>query len=285
MNPGDPPRPQGTARQNATVLESVDDIRAQIRAATAVKDPLDVRPRTAEPEQDAKPFRPALRPAMALLTVLDDGDDTGEIMRIRANSFVIGRVEGDVVIVHDSGMSGKHAEISRRLENGAYVWFLRDLQSTNGTFVRAATVSLGHEQELLIGSRRFRFEVPAQAIDTTAPASNDNATRKWEAIARPQVSAATPPVFVDISPGCVPRRFALAEQEHWLGRDPRQCSIVIDDPMLDRRHARLYRDDKNRWAIANARSKNGIWAGIQEVGLGRGAFFQCGEQRFFFKVL
>ena len=70
-----------------------------------------------------------------------------------------------------------------------------------------------------------------------------------------------------------------------MGRDPSQCSIVVDDPMVDRRHARVYRDEKNRWIIANARSRNGLWARIQEVGLGRGGFFQCGEQRFFFKVL
>jgi pSer/pThr/pTyr-binding forkhead associated (FHA) protein len=199
--------------------------------------------------------------------------------------LVIGRVEGDVVIVHDSGMSGKHAQISRRLENREYAWYLRDLQSTNGTFVRAATVLLSHEQELLIGGHRFRFEVPAQSIEPVAPPSDVNATRKWESISRPQVVAASHPVIVDISPGSAPRRFPLTEQEHWLGRDPRQCSIVIDDPIIDRRHARLFRDDKNRWTIANARSRNGLWARIQEIALGRGAFFQCGEQRFFFKVL
>ena len=32
------------------------------------------------------------------------------------------------------------------------------------------------------------------------------------------------------------------------------ASIVVDDPMVDRRHARVYRDEKNRWIIANARS-------------------------------
>ena len=40
--------------------------------------------------------------------------------------------------------------------------------------------------------------------------------------------------------------------------------------MVDRRHARMYRDEKNRWIIANARSRNGLWARIQEVSLGRG---------------
>ena len=119
---------------------------------------------------------------MALLTVLDDGDDTGEVVRIRGNSFVIGRVDGNVVIVHDNGMSGKHAEISRRLENGEYAWYLKDLQSTNGTFVRTATVLLSHGQELLIGSHRYSYEVPVQSAGQVAPTAESNATRKWEAI-------------------------------------------------------------------------------------------------------
>lgn len=286
MNPAQPRGPAGTARRNATVLESVEDIRAQIRGAAALKEAVDVPARPAEPEQDAKPFRPSLRPSMALLCVLDDGEDTGEIVRIRADIFVIGRVEGNLVIPHDSGISGRHAEITRRFENGEHLWYMRDLQSTNGTFVRASTVILSHEQELLIGSRRFRFEAPAP---TTVPAQAQgpdvNATRKWEAIPGPPAVVMGHPTLVDISPGRAGRRFTLTEREHWTGRDPGQCSIVIEDPAVDRRHARLYRDDKNRWVIANARSRNGLWARIEEVRLGRGGFFQCGEQRFFFKVI
>jgi len=268
------------------VLESVEDIRAQIRGALAPREPVDLPARTTDPAQDAKAFRPSLRPSMALLCVLDDGEDTGEFVRIRASSFVIGRADGDFLIPHDSGISGRHAEISRRLESGERCWYLKDLQSTNGTFVRAATVALSHEQELLIGGRRFRFEVPAPPTEATPPQGPEvNATRKWEVIPGPQAVAALPPTFVDISSGRDGQRFRLTEPEYWVGRDPRLCSILIDDPMVDRKHARLYRDDKNRWVMANAGTRNGLWVRIQEVGLGRGGYFQCGEQRFSFKVL
>jgi pSer/pThr/pTyr-binding forkhead associated (FHA) protein len=286
MNPGDPRGQPAPARRQATVLESVEDIRAQIRGAAFPREPVEVPARAAEAEHDATPFRPTLRPSMALLTVLDDGEDTGEVLRIRGSSFVIGRVEGNLMIPHDSGISGRHAEISRRYENGEHRWYLKDLQSTNGTFVRAATIILSPEQELLIGSRRLRFEaaaVPSQA--EPAPGPESNVTRKWEAMAGPQAVAAWHPVLVDISPGRAGRRFNLTEPESWVGRDPRLCSIVVDDPMVDRKHARLYRDEKNRWVLANARSRNGLWARIEDVALGRGGFFQCGEQRFLFKVL
>jgi pSer/pThr/pTyr-binding forkhead associated (FHA) protein len=287
MNSGDVGRGQGAARRQATVLESVEEIRALIRALPASDSPAMIPAKTrAAPEQDTTSYRPSLRPSMALLYVLDDGDDSGEILRIRASSFVIGRVDGNITIPHDGGISSKHAEISRRHENGEHHWYLRDLQSTNGTFVRAATVILSQDQEVLIGGGRFRFEVPATPAES-APMidSAANATRKWESLAGSPTVSGLPPVLVDISPGRPGRRFALREQEYWVGRDPSQSSIVVDDPMVDRRHARVYRDEKNRWIIANAKSRNGLWARIQEVALGRGGFFQCGEQRFFFKVL
>src|SRR5262249_24579521 len=136
-NPPDPRGQSGPPRRQATVLESVEDLRAQIRGAAFPRKPEEPAAPSPGTDQDTQPFRPTMRPSMALLTVLDDGDDTGEALRIRGGSFVLGRVEGDFVIPHDGGMSGRHAQISRRFENGEYRWFLKDLQSTNGTFVRA----------------------------------------------------------------------------------------------------------------------------------------------------
>ena len=154
------------------MLESVEEIRARFVACRLSKSRPAFRPTATAPDHDTTSYRPSLRPSMALLYVLDDGDDSGEIVRIRANSFVIGRVEGNLTIPHDGGISGRHAEISRRFENGEHCWYLKDLQSTNGTFVRASTVILSHEQEVLIGSGRFRFEVPADRPPSRRRRSN-----------------------------------------------------------------------------------------------------------------
>jgi pSer/pThr/pTyr-binding forkhead associated (FHA) protein len=287
MKPGDPRGNPQPPRRQATVLESVEEVRAQVRRAAATTEAAVVpRPGASDTGQDAQPFRPTARPPMALLYVLDDGDDGGEVVRIRAGSFVIGRVEGDLVIPHDAGMSGRHLEVTRRLENGEYRWTLTDLQSTNGTFVRAANVIMGHDQELLIGGRRYRFEVrqgPAGGAEPSGAAAN--ATRKWQALAPADLAGAADAVLVEVPQAGEGRRFPLSGPEHWLGRDPQQCTIVVDDPMVDRRHARIYRDEKNRWIIAGARSLNGLWARVQEVALGRGGYFQAGEQRFLLKVL
>ena len=281
MDSGAPHAP----RRQATLLESVEEIRDRVRAGKTRKE-VGLGPNPgAEASQDTKPFRPTMRPGMALLYVLDDGDDSGELIRLRAGTFVIGRVDGDLTIPHDNGISGRHAEIGRRLENGATVWYLKDLQSTNGTFVRASTVILHHDQELLVGGSRFRFE----SAEPVRPESVEYTTQKYASISKgviPETSAQAPAALVEVASGRESRRFPLTAAEQWIGRDPRQCAVVVDDPTVDRRHARVYRDETNRrWVVANEGSKNGLWARAQEVALGRGGFFQCGEQRFLFKVL
>jgi pSer/pThr/pTyr-binding forkhead associated (FHA) protein len=282
--PGSHPRP---VRRQATVLESVEEIRDQIRAAAVPKSPGASASALADSQVETQPFRPAVRPPMGLLCVLDDGEDAGELVRIRTSTFVIGRVEGDLVIPHDSGISGRHAEIIRRVEDGTICWCLRDLQSTNGTFVRVSTVVLHHEQELLIGGRLFRFDAPGRSPEAELrPVAQEGVTRKWETPARGSKPPTTPPALVELSQGQEGRRFALTEREHWLGRDDGLCGIVVNEPTVDRRHARVYRDVKTeRWVVVNERSRNGLWARIHEVNLGRGGSFQCGEQRFSFKVL
>ena len=171
---------------------------------------------------------------MALLYVLDDGDDAGEILRVRAHSFVIGRVEGELVIPHDSGISGRHAEISRRFENGAHYWYLKDLQSTNGTFVRAATITLSHDQEFLIGSRRLRFEAPVPPSSPAQPTgSESNATRKWEVIPGSQPVAALRSTLVDISPVNAGLRFLSRRENTGLAatRPDRPSSLTTRWPI------------------------------------------------------
>ena len=286
MEPGVPAPP----RRQGTVLESVEEIRAQIRASPArtVKEAA-VSTQSESAVVETPMFRPTARPPMGLLHVLDDGDGAGAVVRVYAGSFVIGRVEGNLVIPHDSGMSGRHAEIVRRLEKGAWTWHLRDLGSTNGTFARASTVTLHRDQEFMIGGSLFRFEEPVAAPAVEEPAGAANATRKWEAVPRSGLETSRPGVapaaLVEISQGAERRRYSLTANEYWLGRDARTSTVVVDDPYVDPRHARLYRDDKGRWIVANERSRNGLWGRVAEIGLGRGGFFQCGEQRFLFKAL
>ena len=289
------PAADPSPRRAATVLESVEEIRALARRSATIKEPIPraspgaatgpppVRPATAIVGDETRPFRPIRRPSMALLLVLDDGLDEGEEIRVRAESFTIGRVEGDLVIPHDPGISGRHAEIVRRLDGGQLRWFLRDLQSTNGTFARASSVVLRDGQEVLLGSMRLRLEIPS----TSAPAAPPipATTQKWQALSPASAKVDDHPCLVEQKAEGEGRRFLLADAETTVGRDPQMARLVLDDPMISPVHARIARDAKGRWVIHNADSLNGLWARVEEVPLDRGGQFQCGEQRFLIKIL
>jgi hypothetical protein len=197
---------------------------------------------------------------MALLCALDDSLDSGETVRIRVPSFVIGRTEGNLVIPHDGGMSGRHAEIARRFVDGRYRWSLRDLGSANGTFVRTARALLRGGQELLIGGARYRFDPPGEA-------------------------AAPAPRLIEVRPQGDGLAFPVTGPEAWVGRDPRQCSLVLDRPLVSPRHAVIQARPRGHWIIRNAGSCDGLWLRVQEIELGRGGQFQCGEQRFLIRIL
>lgn len=283
MNPEDPTASasQGSTRRPATVLESVDELRQLIARRETVKEAAGP---AGAPAEDTVILRPAVRPSMAILQVLDDDQESGESIRIRADRFVIGRSDGDLVIPHDGAMSGRHAEIARQLRNGRYVWVLKDLQSSNGTFVRAQSVHLHDGQELIIGSRRYRFRGPLIGQSGSAPPSTPPTTRKWSGnLAGDDVRAAFA-ALVSLDAQGDGTETPLISAEYWVGRDPAQSTIVLDDRHVSPRHARLYRNSQGDWRLQNARSLNGIWVRIQEISVDRGGHFLCGEQRFTIRI-
>jgi pSer/pThr/pTyr-binding forkhead associated (FHA) protein len=239
-------------RAEDTRLESAEEVRR------ALKQRRQGEKRRAAPE--AQPYRPVRRPPLAVLQVLDDDQDEGEWVRLRAARTVIGRTEGDVLIGHDDAVSGKHAEVVRQAEGGKYRWYLRDLGSTNGTYIRVESVVLRNGQELLIGQRRYRFQAAGPGGEAT-------------------------PVLVEITPKGEGKRYPLKGADNHVGHDASQCNVALaDDPTVSPRHARIYRDGRGRWQIENLRSLNGIWVRVSQVPVDSSCQFQLGEQRFLLKV-
>lgn len=278
----DPSPREGATRSGPPVpaegtrLESVEEIREALKArrTPTLKEATDA---------DTVPFRPQRRPPMGLVCVLDDGREEGEWVRLRQDTTVIGRSEGDLIIPHDSMLSSRHAEITRKIENGRCTWYLTDLKSTNGTYVRIGSSLLKHNQEFILGSRRYRFDAAVVA----APANEDvtvkqRETRGWENFDPSQFL----PALVELTHSGEGRRFTLKNSDNWIGRDPRVCSIVLDhDPLVSPRHALLQRDKKGRWHLENARSLNGVWVRVDHIALDTACQFQLGEQRFLLKIL
>ncbi len=85
-----------------------------------------------------------------------DGDRKGEEVPLEEGRFTIGRKEKNDLVLHDPRVSGFHAEVVREGEK----WILRDLGSTNGTFLdgrRVEEVPLEHGDTFSVGVLRLRF--------------------------------------------------------------------------------------------------------------------------------
>jgi hypothetical protein len=91
----------------------------------------------------------------AVIQLITEGGQVGEVHSLDKPQTTIGRVDGELVFPHDGYMSGKHAVIVER--DGRF--FLSDLKSRNGTFVRIkGEVELNPGDMFLVGKQLFRFE-------------------------------------------------------------------------------------------------------------------------------
>lgn len=265
---------QGTRLEtNEEVREALARYRPPARAGAPVQ-------RQPAPPDDSPPlFKPTRRPPIPVLTVFDDGSDKGESIRIRKESFVIGRAEGDLVIACDGQMSARHAELRYAASKDKHRWQLVDLGSTNGTYVRIGHAVLEHGQEFIVGRTRFRFEhEAAQAAPRTAASQ---ATQPWQSGAANVLA----PSIIELTATLDGPRLLITQSEAWLGKDASYCQLVLrDDPFASARHARVYRDGEGRWMIENNKSLNGVWLRIARLPLAGTCRFLLGEQQFMVRI-
>lgn len=240
-------------------------------------------PTAVEALGEAAAFRPAHRPPMALLCLLDDGREDGEWFRLRRDRTLIGRSEGDVLVPHDGLLSSKHAEVVRILDQGQYRWFLHDLMSTNGTFVRVHSAVMRQGTEIMVGGNRFRFDSAEPGPSLLAlPGDSSPRNKPWDTATPIEVVSS----LVQLLPQGEGQRFFLKGLENTLGSDPRHSTLPVpNDPLLARRHAKIVRDGKGRWRIEDGASVNGTWLRVTRHPLEAACQIQVGEQRLLFKVL
>jgi pSer/pThr/pTyr-binding forkhead associated (FHA) protein len=207
----------------------------------------------------------------------------------------IGRVEGTIVIGEDRYISPRHARISFRGD----AFYLRDLESTNGVFVRipfqGATqgeMPSGGEQVLadqdlfLVGQQVLRFEVVKHAEEGFGVAS-DNGTLVFGTPAAPRYARLNQRTVE----GVVRDVFHVRKAETVLGRE--QGDIVFpDDPFLSRRHCMLRVHGATppsgsaaprRFTLSDLGSSNGTFLQVrEEMRLRPGDHFRIGQQLFRF---
>ncbi len=228
------------------------------------------------------PFRPTNRQPLAMLTVLDDGSrDSGETIRIRDSRFAIGREKGDLTIAFDADISAQHAELRCQRQKGRFRWYLIDQKSTNGSFVRAFRASLSRENELIIGGRRYLFQMPEPGTEGTETEALQ--TQAYRAPSRTMLEQFMPRLTETGVDAEHARSFSLGGKEVYLGTDSR-CQIAIDDdPFVSPKHARIFQDESGRWMIEDQKSLNGVWIRVKKFAMDKQTEFQLGQQRFRFQ--
>ena len=223
-----------------------------------------------------QPFRPALRPPVPILTVLDDGSiDEGEQIRIRSERFRIGRSEGDLILKHDPTISSRHAEIQRVDNRGQSRWLLNNTESINGTFVRVNGAKLFEDSIVIIGSRRFRLQQPFAA----AIQHSGDGTKQLDKVPPPDQVW---PTLVESSGKSDSLKFPIRVPFVTIGRTGAGCDIELDDPLVAAQHATLQKGADGLWKISPIKTRNGVWVSALTIPLTNCCFFQCGEQRFKF---
>jgi pSer/pThr/pTyr-binding forkhead associated (FHA) protein len=281
-----------------TRLETPDEVRealARLRSngaaaaprgagvgAVRVERDLPMVSRAVTPADDAPtPFRPTRRPPTPILVVHDDGEEDGELVRLRQERLLIGRTDGDLIFPQDAQMSGRHAEIVRTFSKEKYRWHLADLKSTNGTYVRIGHAILEHTQQFIVGRTRYRFDNPTAKLDADSPARGIQTTQLWQSSG----GCDNPPTLVQVGVDGGGTITALRGGEAWIGKDASCCQVVpSDDPFVSARHARLRRDEAGRWTIENNKSVNGVWLRVERIQLKGTCCFLLGEQQFTLRI-
>jgi pSer/pThr/pTyr-binding forkhead associated (FHA) protein len=268
------------------LLETDEQIRRALprneAGQTAGRKPVRPAPADEEPSSpaDAVPYHPTLRPPTAILTVFDDGKSDGEVLRIRNDRFVIGRTEGDLLVPHDSLISGRHVEITRQRMGEHFRWLIRDQQTTNGLFVRVSRTALADKAEFLVGKGRYRYEAAESQRPTTVSDLAADAPTGSTSPQGAEVASVLHPVLVELAGGKTLLRLPLTNPEYWIGSDPACVICRANDPFVESRHVRLYRDPNDVWNAQNNKSPNGLWLRVAHITVDEGCLFQIGEQRF-----
>jgi pSer/pThr/pTyr-binding forkhead associated (FHA) protein len=113
----------------------------------------------------AASVKSALRPALAVLEIINEGLLKGKRFEIRTPLAHVGRGEHNDICISDDSVSDSHAKIQKR-EQG---WFVVDMSSTNGTYVGGRRIEgekhLVGSPDLRFGGIKMTFQVAADAVE------------------------------------------------------------------------------------------------------------------------
>ncbi|MEM6980400.1 MAG: FHA domain-containing protein, partial [Planctomycetota bacterium] len=195
-------------------------------------------------------YAASLRTPVGVLAIFDDGSvRDAEIVRLRGNSHVIGRDDGDLTFPHEVLMSSRHGEIQLRREDHDYVWHYIDLKSRNGSFFRVGKAALTHGQEFLVGRHRLKFMLAltdGPSHDGVASHEDSQDLDKTQLVTSKPATPQRPQLIIRSLEG--DEVIHTLDRDHIVvGSDASTCSVVLeDDPYACPNHTRIQFVD-NGW--------------------------------------
>jgi len=242
----------------------------QFCGARLALDPEPLRParQPETPRQDASAGEPPAR----LVVIAQDGTPGTEYPVVGQESE-IGREEGAIRLPTDPYVSPRHLRITRR--NGRF--FVRDLESVNGVYVRLrAPEVLRHADLVLIGLEVLRFELVSDAERGLGPAT-ERGTRVFGSPSVPRHARLCQLTVEGVSRDV----YYLTRDETVIGREAGDL-VFTNDPFMSRRHVSVDRDPAvGTFAIRDLGSSNGTFLAIRgERELANGDHLRVGQHLF-----
>jgi pSer/pThr/pTyr-binding forkhead associated (FHA) protein len=188
--------------------------------------------------------------------------------------MALGREGSDLNFPEDVLLSPRHASLTIR-EGKLY---LKDLGSTNGTFLRQRQDSeLSPGDIFLLGQGLFRFTT--QSLEEAHVPASPQGTMVWNAAPKLQRGPLTAKLEHIKLTGEVIAEFRLDKPETTLGRTTGDL-VFKDDKYMSGTHARIVAQP-SRFILQDLHSRNGIYRRLrQETELQDGDEFFMGERIF-----
>jgi pSer/pThr/pTyr-binding forkhead associated (FHA) protein len=191
----------------------------------------------------------------AKLVVIGQDGKPGREYEIDAEQTDVGREEGSIVLVNDPYVSPRHARLQFR--EGRF--FIRDLESVNGVYVRLrAPERLQHADLVLVGLEVLRFEVVSDAERGLGPAA-ERGTQVFGSPAAPRYARLCQRTVEGVTRDV----YYPTREETVIGREVGDV-VFTTDPFMSRRHAAIVRDPAtNTFSLKDLGSSNGTYLAIR----------------------
>jgi pSer/pThr/pTyr-binding forkhead associated (FHA) protein len=191
----------------------------------------------------------------AKLVVIGQDGKPGREYEIEGEQTDVGREEGSILLVNDPYVSPRHARLQFR--DGRF--FIRDLESVNGVYVRLrAPERLQHADLVLVGLEVLRFEVVSDAERGLGPAA-ERGTQVFGSPAAPRYARLCQRTVEGVTRDV----YYPTREETVIGREVGDV-VFTTDPFMSRRHAAIVRDPAtNTFTLKDLGSSNGTYLGIR----------------------